>query len=212
MIIAPSILSADLYNLENDLKKIENADWIHIDSMDGVFVNNLTFGSNIVKAIRPHTNQILDCHLMVDTPEKYIDSYAKAGADIITIHYEATAHAHRTLQYIREKGIRAGISINPGTSVEAIKALLPFVDVVLVMTVNPGFGGQSFIPEMLDKVSLLADLREINDYSFYIQVDGGVNSTTCKDCAEAGADCLVSGSYLFNQEDPHAAIAQMQDL
>lgn len=212
MIIAPSILSADLYNLENDLKKIENADWIHIDSMDGVFVNNLTFGSNIVKAIRPHTDQILDCHLMVDTPEKYIDSYAKAGADIITIHYEATAHAHRTLQHIREKGIRAGISINPGTSVEAIKALLPFVDVVLVMTVNPGFGGQSFIPEMLDKVSLLVDLREINDYSFYIQVDGGVNSETCKDCAEAGADCLVSGSYLFSQEDPQETISRMQDL
>lgn len=212
MIIAPSILSADLYNLENDLKKIENADWIHIDSMDGVFVNNLTFGSNIVKAIRPHTDQILDCHLMVDRPEKYIDAYAKAGADIITIHYEATAHPHRVLQHIREKGIRAGISINPGTSVEAVKALLPFVDLVLIMTVNPGFGGQSFIPEMLDKVSLLSDLRRINNYSFYIQVDGGVTNETAVDCVEAGADCLVSGSYIFNQEDPQEAISQMQNL
>ncbi|MDO5456892.1 MAG: ribulose-phosphate 3-epimerase [Atopococcus tabaci] len=212
MIIAPSILSADLYNLENDLKKIGNADWIHIDSMDGVFVNNLTFGSNIVHAIRPHTDQLLDCHLMVDRPEKYIDAYAEAGADIITIHYEATPHPHRVLQQIREKGIRAGISINPGTSVEAIKALLPFVDLVLVMTVNPGFGGQSFIPEMLDKVSLLSDLRRINSYSFYIQVDGGVTNETAVDCVEAGADCLVSGSYVFNQEDPQEAISHMQNL
>jgi len=213
MKIAPSILSADFANLERDVKLVEQAgaDYIHIDAMDGQFVANLTLGPNVVQAIRPHTKLPLDCHLMVNTPEKLIPAFAKAGADIITIHAEATAHIHGAIQMIKNENIAAGVVINPGTSVETIKPVLGDVDMVLVMTVNPGFGGQSFIESTLVKIRELATLREKHGYRYEIEVDGGVTHETIVKCLEAGADVFVAGSYIYDDENPAAAISRLKD-
>src|SRR5690625_2692994 len=188
--IAPSILSADFSNLGEEIKDVENggADYIHVDVMDGHFVPNITIGPLIVDAIRPVTDLPLDVHLMIENPDVYIPEFARAGASIITVHQEACPHLHRTIQLIKSHGVKAGVVINPATPVEMIKETLSYVDMVLVMTVNPGFGGQSFIKETLPKIEQLAKLRQTHQYNFEIEVDGGVNVETAKLCTDAGAD------------------------
>lgn len=212
MKIAPSILSADFANLQADIERVEKggADYIHVDVMDGQFVPNITFGSNVVQAIRPVTKLPLDVHLMVINPENYIADFAKAGSDIITVHVESTPHIHRAIQMIKDLDVKAGVVINPGTPIEMIKHVLPLVDQVLVMTVNPGFGGQSFITETVDKIAELAELRKVNDWTYQIEVDGGIVPETAKICREAGADVFVAGSYVYSAEDPAAQIDQLK--
>lgn len=212
MKIAPSILSADFANLQADIERVEKggADYIHVDVMDGQFVPNITFGSNVVQAIRPVTKLPLDVHLMIVNPENYIADFAKAGSDIITVHVESTPHIHRAIQMIKDLDVKAGVVINPGTPIEMIKHVLPLVDQVLVMTVNPGFGGQSFITETVDKIAELTELREANGWTYQIEVDGGIVPETAKICREAGADVFVAGSYVYNAEDPAAQIDQLK--
>jgi len=211
--IAPSILSADFAKLGEEIKEVEQggADYIHVDVMDGHFVPNITIGPLIVDAIRPITDLPLDVHLMIENPDQYIPEFAKAGASIITVHQEACPHLHRTIQLIKDQNVKAGVVINPATPVALIKEILPLVDMVLVMTVNPGFGGQSFIHEALPKISLLNELREENGYSFEIEIDGGVNVETAKLCTDRGADVLVAGSAIFNQKNRYEAIQAIRD-
>ena len=197
--IAPSILSADYANFESELKKLEatGAEYAHIDIMDGHFVPNISFGAGVVASMRPHSRLVFDCHLMVSNPEHHIEDFARAGADIISIHAEATPHIHGALQKIRAAGVKASVVINPGTPVEAVKNVLNLVDQVLVMTVNPGFGGQAFLPETMDKVRELVVLREVNQLDFDIEVDGGIDDETIGIAKEAGANVFVAGSYVF---------------
>ncbi|TFI87584.1 ribulose-phosphate 3-epimerase [Carnobacterium divergens] len=213
MKISPSILSADFANLERDIRIVEEggADYIHVDVMDGHFVPNITLGPNIVLAIRPVTKLPLDCHLMIENPEKYIEDFAKAGADIITVHVESTPHIHRAIQMIKNAGVRAGVVLNPGTPVAAVEYVLSECDMVLVMTVNPGFGGQSFIPETLKKIEKLKQLKEANHYHYEIEVDGGIVPETAKQCKQAGADVFVAGSYVYNAEDPQKQIQHLKE-
>ncbi len=213
MKIAPSILSADFSNLQRDIELVEKggADYIHVDVMDGQFVPNITFGPNIVQAIRPITKLPLDVHLMIVDPEKYIPAFAKAGADIITVHVEATPHIHRALQMMKDLGVKSGVVINPGTPITMIKHVLPIADQVLVMTVNPGFGGQSFIEETVEKIAELSELREQNNWHYSIEVDGGIDPETAQICQKAGADVFVAGSYIYNSEDPVGQINQLKE-
>ncbi|MDH6364277.1 ribulose-phosphate 3-epimerase [Enterococcus sp. PF1-24] len=204
MKIAPSILSADFANLQRDIELVEKAgaDYIHVDVMDGQFVPNITLGPNVVAAIRPVTKLPLDVHLMIVNPEQYIEAFAKAGSDIITVHAEATVHLHRAVQMIKGLGVKAGVVINPGTPVSAINHVLSMVDQVLIMTVNPGFGGQSFIDECLEKIAEVAAIRDEKGYSYDIEIDGGGNPETAKRCKAAGANVIVAGSYIYDAEDP----------
>ncbi|MBI9108743.1 MAG: ribulose-phosphate 3-epimerase [Spirochaetales bacterium] len=204
MIIAPSVLAADFCNMEKAVRLIESTtcEWIHLDVMDGKFVPAITFGHLMVKSIRGLTNLVLDVHLMVERPENQIDFFAEAGADYITIHFESSIHLHRHIQHIKELGIKAGISIIPSTPVDAIKELLPLVDQVLVMLVNPGFGGQEMIPECVDKIAKLANLRKEYGYKYLISADGGINRKTASLVRAAGLDAAVSGSSFFGAEDP----------
>ena len=213
MKIAPSILSADFSNLQRDIELVEKggADYIHVDVMDGQFVPNITFGPNIVQAIRPITKLPLDVHLMIVDPEKYIPAFAKAGADIITVHVEATPHIHRALQMMKDLGVKSGVVINPGTPITMIKHVLPIADQVLVMTVNPGFCGQSFIEETVEKIAELSELREQNNWHYSIEVDGGIVPETAQICQKAGADVFVAGSYIYNSEDPVGQINQLKE-
>ncbi|EMW5691245.1 ribulose-phosphate 3-epimerase [Enterococcus faecium] len=213
MKIAPSILSADFANLQRDIELVEKggADYIHVDVMDGQFVPNITLGPNIVQAIRPVTKLPLDVHLMIVDPENYIPAFAKAGADIITVHVEATPHIHRALQMTKSLGVKAGVVINPGTPVSMIKHVLPLADQVLVMTVNPGFGGQSFIEETVEKITELADLRRENNWTYAIEVDGGSVPETAKICKDAGADVFVAGSYIYGAENPVGQIERLKE-
>ena len=203
--IAPSILSADYANFESELKKLEatGAEYVHIDIMDGHFVPNISFGAGVVASMRPHSRLVFDCHLMVSNPEHHIEDFARAGADIISIHAEATPHIHGALQKIRAAGVKASVVINPGTPVEAVKNVLNLVDQVLVMTVNPGFGGQAFLPETMDKVRELVVLREVNQLDVDIEVDGGIDDETIGIAKEAGANVFVAGSYVFKGDVAH---------
>ncbi|MGT2666783.1 ribulose-phosphate 3-epimerase [Streptococcus rifensis] len=197
--IAPSILAADYANFESELTRIEasGSEYVHIDIMDGHFVPNISFGADVVASMRPHSKLVFDCHLMVSNPEAHIESFARAGADIMTIHVEATPHIHGALQKIKAAGMKAGVVLNPGTPVASIAHVLNLVDQVLVMTVNPGFGGQAFIPEMQDKIAEIARLREEKGLTFDIEVDGGIDDKTIALTRDAGANVFVAGSYVF---------------
>ncbi len=210
--IAPSILAADYANFAGELRRIEDsgADYVHIDIMDGQFVPNISFGADVVASLRKHSKLVFDCHLMVVDPERYVDQFAQAGADIMTIHTEATDHIHGALQKIKVAGMKAGVVINPGTPVSALEPVLNLVDQVLIMTVNPGFGGQAFIPECLDKIADVARLRAEKGLSFDIEVDGGIDDTTIKLAKLAGANVFVAGSYLF-KEDLSAGVQHLKD-
>ncbi|MCD3455581.1 ribulose-phosphate 3-epimerase [Streptococcus equi] len=209
--IAPSILAADYACFAAELARIEktNAEYVHIDIMDGQFVPNISFGADAVASMRKHSKLVFDCHLMVVNPERYVEAFAQAGADIMTIHVESTLHSHGALQKIRAAGMKAGVVINPGTPVSAVEPLLSLVDQVLIMTVNPGFGGQAFIPDCLEKVAAIAKMRDERGLSFDIEVDGGVDDKTIRACYQAGANVFVAGSYLFKAVD---LAAQVQTL
>lgn len=210
--IAPSILSADFTNLGRDIELLKewNADWIHFDVMDGHFVPNMSFGPVVCAAIRPKTELPIDVHLMVEDPTRFVPWFIQAGANVITLHVEAERHLHRALQQIHEGGCKAGVVLNPGTPAVAVKEVLPFCDLVLVMSVNPGFGGQQFIPESLEKISELRWMIDAKGLHTDIEVDGGVNPETAKRCIDAGATILVAGSAVFHAQDPAYMIQQLR--
>jgi ribulose-phosphate 3-epimerase len=210
--IAPSILSADFARLGEEIKDVERggADYIHVDVMDGHFVPNITIGPLIVEAIRPVTKLPLDVHLMIENPYQYIEAFAKAGADYITVHVEACRHLHRTIQLIKSTGAKAGVVINPATPVDSLKHIIEDIDMVLLMSVNPGFGGQKFIHSVLPKISQVREMASALNPALEIEVDGGVNEETARLCVEAGATVLVAGSAVFNKEDRAAAISRLK--
>lgn len=201
--LSPSILSADFSNLMADIKKVEAAqvDYLHIDVMDGHFVPNISFGNVVLNSIKDKTRIPFDVHLMIENPDFYVEDFVKNGADIITVHVEASAHIHRSIQKIKELGVKAGVSLNPGTPLSTIEEILGDVDMVLLMSVNPGFGGQSFIESTINKIERLAKMRDDRGLDFEINIDGGVKINNCKRIADAGADVLVAGSAIFKTDN-----------
>lgn len=213
-IIAPSLLSADFLNLGRDVEMVNNseADWFHLDIMDGVFVPNLSYGLPVVDHINKAAKKPLDVHLMIIDPDRYVENFKKAGADILTVHYEACTHLHRTIQNIKSHGMKAGVSLNPHTPVSVLEDIIHDIDVVLLMSVNPGFGGQSFVEHTVNKIKKLKTMVDENGNNVIIEIDGGVNIETGKLLVEAGADALVAGSFVFGSENPTQTIKDLKAL
>lgn len=213
-LIAPSILSADFGNLQRDIEMINSseADWFHVDVMDGVFVPNISFGMPVLKTVSKHATKTVDVHLMIVEPDKYIEDFKNCGADYLTVHYEACTHLHRSIQAIKQAGMKAGVALNPHTPVSAIENVVDDLDLLLIMSVNPGFGGQAFIPKTFDKIRQACELRQTAGASFLIQVDGGVNANNAPDLEKAGCDVMVAGNAVFSAEDPKEAIRLIKGL
>lgn len=213
-IIAPSVLAADFGNLQRDIEMINNseADWFHIDIMDGVFVPNISYGMPVLEAITKHATKTIDVHLMIVDPDRYIKTFADLGSDILTVHYEACTHLHRTLQEIKANGMKAGVALNPHTNVNVLEDVIYDIDLVLIMSVNPGFGGQSFIENTYKKVKQLKEIIMRNNASTLIEVDGGVTNKNAAQLVDAGADALVAGSFVFKSENPTQTIADLKLL
>lgn len=213
-LIAPSILAADFANLEKEITMVNKseADLFHIDIMDGVFVPNISFGMPVLEAIKKHAKKSLDVHLMIVDPDRYISTFKKLGADVLTVHYEACTHLHRTIQAIKAEGMKAGVALNPHTPVALLEDIIKDIDLVCIMSVNPGFGGQSFIERTYDKVAQLKEMILRNKANTLIEIDGGVTNKNAQQLAEVGADILVAGSYVFSAKDPVATIADLKAI
>ena len=212
--IAPSMLAADFANLERDIHMVNQseADWFHLDIMDGVFVPNISFGMPVLKAMAQHTKKTLDVHLMIVDPDRYIETFAQIGADVLTVHAEACTHLHRTLQAIKDAGMQAGVALNPHTPVSVLEDVINAIDVACIMSVNPGFGGQKFIQNTYAKVRKLRAMIDAHKSATLIEIDGGVNATNCTDLVEAGADVLVAGSFVFSSKNPLETIKNLRQV
>jgi len=213
-LIAPSVLAADFANLQSDIEMINdsNADWFHIDIMDGVFVPNISFGMPVMAAMKKHTKKPMDVHLMIVNPDQYISTFKKIGADILTVHYEACTHLHKTIQAIKAEDMKAGVALNPHTPIHLLEDIINDIDLVCIMSVNPGFGGQSFIENTYDKVKQLKALITKKGANTLIEIDGGVNIYNAKALIDAGADVLVAGSFVFKADDPVATIKDLKSI